>query len=327
MLDQVLGLFEIQPDYDLNLMQPDQTLSLLTSRLFEGLDSVVLETQPDWILAQGDTTTVLVAALVAYYHRLNFGHVEAGLRTGNKYRPFPEEINRRVADTIADAFFVPTERARQALLREGVQEQDIYLTGNTVVDALLEISGREYDWSAGPLSSLYGQPVVLITAHRRESFGTPFQHLCEAIRELATRYSPEGYQFVYPVHLNPNVRSPVYEILGGLSNVQLIDPLDYFSLVHLMKQSTLILTDSGGIQEEAPSLHVPVLVMREETERPEGIEAGVARLVGTDRDRIVAEASRLLGNPEERQAMSSAENPYGDGKASERIVRAILSRG
>lgn len=327
MLDQVLGLFRIKPDYDLNLMQPDQTLSLLTSRLFAGLDSVVLETRPDWILAQGDTTTVLVAALVAFYHRVHFGHVEAGLRTGNKYRPFPEEINRRVADTVADAFFVPTERARQALLREGVREQDVYLTGNTVVDALLEISGREYDWSAGPLSNLHGQPVVLITAHRRESFGTPFRHLCEAIRELAIRYGPEGYQFVYPVHLNPNVRSPVYELLGGLPNVQLIDPLDYFSLVHLMKQSTLILTDSGGIQEEAPSLRVPVLVMREETERPEGIEAGVARLVGTDRDRIVFEASRLLGSPEERQAMTSAKNPYGDGKASERIVRAILSRG
>jgi UDP-N-acetylglucosamine 2-epimerase len=249
------------------------------------------------------------------------------MRTGNKHRPFPEEINRRLADTVADAFFVPTERARRTLLREGVQEQDIYLTGNTVVDALLEISGREYDWSSGPLSSLHEQPIVLITAHRRESFGVPFRHLCEAIRELATRYGPEGYQFVYPVHLNPNVRLPVYEILGGLSNVQLIDPLDYFSLVQLMKQSTLILTDSGGIQEEAPSLRVPVLVMREETERPEGIEAGVARLVGTDRDRIVAEASRLLGNPEERQAMVSTENPYGDGKASERIVRAILSRG
>lgn len=324
MLDQVLGLFNIKPDYDLNLMEPDQSLSLLTSRLFAGLDSVVLETKPDWILAQGDTSTVLVAALVAFYHKIKFGHVEAGLRTGNKYRPFPEEINRRVADIVADALFVPTERARQVLLHEGVRKQDIHLTGNTVVDALLEISGRDYDWSVGPLSSLYKQSIVLITAHRRESFGLPFRYLCEAIRDLAIKYEPEGYQFVYPVHLNPNVRKPVYEILGGLSNVQLIEPLDYFSLVHLMKRSLLILTDSGGIQEEAPSLRVPVLVMREETERPEGVEAGIARLVGTDRHRIVAEASRLLRNPEEREAMVSAENPYGDGKAAERIVRIIL---
>jgi UDP-N-acetylglucosamine 2-epimerase (non-hydrolysing) len=324
MLDQVLGLFEIKPDYDLNLMEPDQSLSLLTSRLFAGLDSVVLETKPDWILAQGDTSTVLVAALVAFYHKIKFGHVEAGLRTGNKYRPFPEEINRRVADIVADALFVPTERARQALLHEGVRKQDIHLTGNTVVDALLDISGRDYNWSVGPLSSLFRKPFVLITAHRRESFGLSFRHLCEAIRDLAIKYEPESYQFVYPVHLNPNVRKPVYEILGGLSNVQLIEPLDYFSLVHLMKRSLIILTDSGGIQEEAPSLRVPVLVMREETERPEGVEAGVARLVGTDRHRIVAEASRLLRNPEERAAMVSAENPYGDGKAAERIVRVIL---
>ena len=328
MLDQVLSLFDIQPDYDLDVMWPEQALSQLTANLFASLDPVVTETKPDWVLAQGDTTTVLVAALVAFYHQVPFGHVEAGLRTGDKYRPFPEEINRRVADVVADAYFAPTERARKALLSEGCRAQDIYVTGNTVIDALLDVAGHDYDWSAGPLANLpHDQRIVLITAHRRESFGQPFQELCQAIRQLAETFAPEGIHFVYPVHLNPNVRRPVYGILSGLPNVSLIEPLDYLSLVHLMKRSTLILTDSGGIQEEAPSLGVPVLVMRDTTERPEGIEAGVARLVGTQRERIVAETARLLRDPVARAAMVTQVNPYGDGKAASRIVSILLERG
>jgi UDP-N-acetylglucosamine 2-epimerase len=327
MLDQVLSLFDIQPDHDLNIMQPDQALSQLTADLFESLDSVVKGVNPDWILAQGDTTTVLVAALVAFYHQVSFGHVEAGLRTSDRRKPFPEEINRRLADVVADAYFAPTERARQALLREGCPPQNIYVTGNTVIDALLDVVTRHYDWASGPLAILPDESrIVLITAHRRESFGEPFKELCEAIRQLAEMFADEGVHFVYPVHLNPNVRRPVQVILSGLPNVSLLEPLDYLSLVHLMRRSTLILTDSGGIQEEAPSLGVPVLVMRDTTERPEAIEAGVVRLVGTQRDRIVAEAERLLRAPAAYRDMTTKINPYGDGKAASRIVSILLER-
>jgi UDP-N-acetylglucosamine 2-epimerase len=325
MLDQVLDLFRIQPDVDLGVMQPNQSLSQLTASLFTGLDAVVGQMRPDWILAQGDTTTVMVSAIVAYYHQVRFGHVEAGLRTGDKRRPFPEEINRRLADAVADAFFAPTERARQALLREGTNDADIYVTGNTVIDALLDVAARPYNWSAGPLAGLpQGKRLVLITAHRRESFGQPFRDLCHAIRTLAVGFAAEGVHFVYPVHLNPNVRAPVNEILSGLGNVSLTEPLDYLSLVQLMKRATLILTDSGGIQEEAPSLGVPVLVMRDTTERPEGVEAGVVRLVGTQPDRIIGEARTLLREPAAHAAMASRANPYGDGKAAERIVSILL---
>jgi UDP-N-acetylglucosamine 2-epimerase len=320
-------LFEIQPDYDLNLMQPDQPLSQLTARLFTALDDVLQEVRPHWVLAQGDTTTVFAAATVAFYRGVSFGHVEAGLRTGDKRRPFPEEINRRLADVIADVYFAPTERARQALLSEGAREGDIYVTGNTVIDALLDIAKREYDWSTGPLAQLPAdRRLVLITAHRRESFGLPFQELCTAIRDLALQFLDNGVHFVYPVHLNPNVRRPVNEILFGLPNVSLIEPLDYLSLVQLMKRSVLILTDSGGIQEEAPSFGVPVLVMRDTTERPEGVDAGVVRLVGTGRTRILSEAIRLLSDPAARAAMTTEVNPYGDGKAAERIVSILLQR-
>jgi UDP-N-acetylglucosamine 2-epimerase (non-hydrolysing) len=327
MLDQVLGVFEIEPDYDLNLMQPDQSLSQLTANLFAGLDPVVSEVKPDWVLAQGDTTTVFVAAMVAFYHGIAFGHVEAGLRTGDKLRPFPEEINRRLADLVATAYFAPTENARQALLREGCSERDIYVTGNTVVDALNDAVCREYDWGSGPLSGLpLDKRLVLITAHRRETFGDPFRELCLAIRDLSHTFVNDGVHFVYPVHLNPNVRQPVHDILSGLSNVSLIEPLDYLSLVHLMKRSTLILTDSGGIQEEAPGLQVPVLVMRDKTERPEGIETGVVRLVGTRRCRIVTEGEKLLRDPIAHAAMATGANPYGDGKAAKRIVAILLER-
>jgi len=328
MLDQVLDLFAITPEYDLHVMQADQGLAQLTARLFERLDDVLAQVQPACVLAQGDTTTVLVASLVAYYRGIPFGHVEAGLRTGDRRRPFPEEINRRLADAVTDLYFAPTERARQALLREGYADGDIYVTGNTVIDALLEVAARmDYDWSGGPLVALpQDGRYVLITAHRRESFGDQFRQLCLAIRDLAQRFEPEGVRFVYPVHLNPHVRAPVGDILSETPNVSLIEPLDYFSLVQLMKRSALILTDSGGIQEEGPSLGVPVLVMRETTERPEGIEAGVVRLVGTDRERIVHEASRLLTDPAAHAAMATRANPYGDGHAAQRIVAALAER-
>jgi UDP-N-acetylglucosamine 2-epimerase len=327
MLDQVFELFGIKPDFDLDVMEPNQTLPKLTAKLFEALDPIVSQVKPDVILAQGDTTTVLVASLIAYYHRVKFGHVEAGLRTGDRFRPFPEEINRHVADRVSDFLFAPTERARQALLREGSPDCAIYVTGNTVIDALLNVASRPYDWSSSPLRELPNEAkFVLITAHRRESFGGPFQEICQAIRTLADRFKGDGYQFVYPVHLNPNVRKPVEQILAGLSNVTLMEPLDYLSLVQLMKRSKLILTDSGGIQEEAPGLKVPVLVMRDTTERPEGIENGVVRLVGTTHERITNEATRLLSNPAEMASMASGVNPYGDGHAAERIVAALLKK-
>jgi UDP-N-acetylglucosamine 2-epimerase len=327
MLDQVLDLFQIRPDFDLDLMQPDQSLCQITARLFEGLDRVMAEARPDWVLAQGDTTTVFVAAMVSYYHRVRFGHVEAGLRTGDKDRPFPEEVNRRLADVIADLYFAPTEKARQSLLREGCIEKNVYVTGNTVIDAIQDVASREYDSASGPLAALPpARRLVLITAHRRESFGGPFRELCLAIRDLALRYADHGVHFVYPVHLNPNVRRPVLEILARLPNVSLIEPLDYLAMVHLMKRANLVLTDSGGVQEEAPALGIPVLVMRDTTERPEGIEAGVVRLVGTERARIVAEADRLLSDPAAHAAMANAVSPYGDGHAASRIVSILLER-
>ena len=324
MLDQVLKIFAIRPDYDLNLMRPNQTLAGLTAALFEGLDRVVRETRPDWILAQGDTTTVMVASLVAYYHRVRFGHVEAGLRTGDKFRPYPEEMNRRIADLLADAYFAPTEQSKQALLREGADSKLVHVTGNTVIDALMDVAARPFDWRGSRWAGLpQDGHLVLITAHRRESFGQPFRELCEAIRELAGRY--QKVQFIYPVHLNPNVRQPVGEILADLGNVSLIEPVDYFEMVHLMKHSVLILTDSGGIQEEAPSLGVPVLVMRDATERPEGVDAGMVRLVGTKKDHIVEETSRILEHGSFIPPAQRGKSPYGDGKAAQRIVSVLLN--
>jgi len=325
MLTPILDLFNIQPDYALNIMQPDQALSQLTANLFTYLDPIVSETKPDWLLGQGDTTTVLVGALVAYYHKVKFGHIEAGLRTGNLYKPFPEEANRCVADNLADLLFAPTERNREALLREGCSEDKILVTGNTVIDALLTVAAQPHNWSDGLLANIPREGrLVLITAHRRENFGEPFREICLAIRELAARFEGGDVHFTYPVHLNPNVRQPVEEILKNISNVSLIEPLDYLSMVNLMKHSCLILTDSGGIQEEAPSLGVPVLVMRDTTERPEGVEAGVVRLVGTKRSCIIKEVESLLRDPAAHAAMASGANPYGDGKAALRIVSALL---
>jgi UDP-N-acetylglucosamine 2-epimerase len=325
MLDHVLQLLRIKPDIDLGVMDHDQSLAQLTARLFLAIDGVVDGVKPDWVLAQGDTTTAMVAALVAYYRKVRFGHIEAGLRTGDLYRPFPEEGNRRIADSIAELLFAPTERNRQALLREGHADEKIVVTGNTVVDALLEVAAYPYDWASGPLSQLpVDKRFVVITAHRRESFGKPLREICLALRELAELLCSEDFHFVYPVHLNPNVQGPVHELLRGLPNLTLLEPLDYLSLVQLLKRSILILTDSGGIQEEAPALGVPVLVMRDTTERPEGIDAGVALLIGTERTRIVREASRLLQDPAALAAMSKNVNPYGDGQAAKRIVAALL---
>ena len=325
MLNPVLEFFDIQPDFDLAVMQPNQTLSQLTASLLVGLDRAVLDTSPDWILAQGDTTTVLVAALVSFYRRVRFGHVEAGLRTGDVNRPFPEEMNRRLADALSNVYFAPTERARQALLREGICPANIRVTGNTVIDALWQVAAKPFDWDDSPLRQLRGKRLVLITAHRRESFGEPFRDLCFAIRDLANKFAHSGVHFVYPVHLNPNVRAPVMEILSELPNVSLIEPLDYFCMVHLLKRAEVILTDSGGIQEEAPAFGVPVLVLRDTTERPEGLETGMSRLVGTRREDIVAEASRLLEDPSARANWPRGLNPYGDGKASQRIVQVLLN--
>jgi UDP-N-acetylglucosamine 2-epimerase (non-hydrolysing) len=325
MLDQVLDLFALKPDYDLDIMQNDQSLGYITARVLNELPRVIQDCRPDWMLVQGDTTTTMAAALAAYYHRVRVGHVEAGLRTGNRFSPYPEEVNRRVADVLTDLHFAPTERARQNLLGEGIPPSSIFVTGNTVVDALLEISSRPFDFRGTPLERLAAdhRRIILVTAHRRESFGAPLEELCGALRDIADRYA-SSVCVVYPVHPNPNVRGPVRRHLGGLSNVLLTEPLDYLSLVHLMKRSFLLLTDSGGLQEEAPSLGKPLLVLRETTERPEAVEAGAARVVGTKRGSIVEWTERLLNDAQEYARMARVVNPYGDGKASQRIVAAVL---
>lgn len=322
MLDQVLDLFDIVPDVDLDLMRPNQSLAQITARVFEKLDPILADLKPDWVLVQGDTTTVISAALLAYYHRIKVGHVEAGLRTGDKWQPFPEEVNRRVAGVTADLHFAPTEWSRQNLLRENIPADQIFVTGNPVIDALHWVSQKAFD-----LATLGIDPskaaLVTVTAHRRENFGQPLENICHAIRQLAEFYG-DSIQFVYPVHLNPNVQEPVRRFLSDISNITLLDPLDYLPMVHLMKSSVLVLTDSGGLQEEAPGLGVPVLVMREVTERPEGIEAGTVKLVGTDPECIIHETRRLMDDSDAHAQMAQAHNPYGDGRAAKRIVEAIL---
>lgn len=331
MLDQVLDLFQIKPDIDLDLMRPDQSLAELTAAVFSSLDPVLKRLQPDWVLVQGDTTTVMAAALLSYYNRIKVGHVEAGLRTGDKWQPFPEEINRRVAGVVTDLHFAPTEWSRQNLLREGVPAKQVVVTGNPVIDALYSVADLPPDAQTIQLLERAGNPVqggsqrrlVLITAHRRENFGAPLEAICAALRTLAESYG-ESLQMIYPVHLNPNVQGPVHRLLGDVPNILLTPPLDYLPMVHIMKRSTLVLTDSGGLQEEVPGFGVPVLVMREVTERPEGVQAGTVRLVGTDTERIVDQARLLLDSPAEYARMASAVNPYGDGKAAWRILQAIL---
>lgn len=339
MLDQVLEIFEIKPDYDLNIMKQGQDLYDVTARVLTGMRDVLKETQPDVVLVHGDTTTSTAAALAAFYQQIPAGHVEAGLRTHNIYSPWPEEMNRQITGRIAEYDFAPTPLSRENLLAEGVNEDKITVTGNTVIDALymvvdkiknnkeldkeLETLLKDAGYDVNRLAD--GKKLVLITGHRRENFGDGFISMCKAIKTLTEKYP--DVDFVYPMHLNPNVRKPIHEVFGenlaGLGNMFFIEPLEYLSFVYLMEKSNIVLTDSGGIQEEAPGLGKPVLVMRDTTERPEALEAGTVKLVGTDYDKIVNEVSALLDNPSHYEEMSKAVNPYGDGKACERIVSAL----
>lgn len=327
MLDQVLSLFDIAPDFDLDLMKPGQGLTDITANVILGMRQVLQDWRPDLILVHGDTTTTFAASLAAYYEKVPVGHVEAGLRTGNIYSPWPEEMNRRLTGRISVAHFVPTEKARQNLLSEGVPDAQINVTGNTVIDALLKVTDRVCTDEVLKLDLAEKFPflddakkLILVTGHRRENFGDGFENICHALKSLGER---EDVQIVYPVHLNPNVQEPVRRILSDCSQVHLIDPLDYLPFVYLMTRSYLIITDSGGVQEEAPSLGKPVLVMRDTTERPEAVEAGTVRLVGTNSARIVAEANDLLDNAKTYQVMSQAHNPYGDGLAANRIAEIL----
>ncbi len=324
MLDQVLDLFDIIPDIDLNLMKPDQSLAEITAAIFTHLDPVIKQVKPDWILSQGDTITVMATALLAYYNRVKFGHIEAGLRTGDKFQPFPEEINRIVAGVAADLHFAPTEWSKQNLLKENIPAERIVVTGNPVIDALRQVAEKPAPAEAHELMQKIGSNrLILVTAHRRENFGQPLENICTALETLAAHYQGQ-IQVVYPVHLNPNVQKTVYARLSGNPNITLLPPLDYLPMVHLMRRAALVLTDSGGIQEEAPGFGVPVLVMRAATERPEGIAAGTVKLVGTETNKIVSEARNLLDHPAEHAKMAQAVNPYGDGHAAERIVENIL---
>lgn len=348
MLDQVLDLFQIKPEYDLDLMRDNQSLAELSASIFTHLDPVLADFKPDWLLAVGDTTTVVTTSLLAFYRRIRFGHVEAGLRTHDKWHPYPEEINRRLATVTADLHFAPTEWARGNLLREGVDEKVIHVTGNPVIDAFQFVAMQDEPheitllldrlkislsralrlhqfaapFNAHATHELRTRKLILVTAHRRENFGQPLENICLALKELAQH---EELEIVYPVHLNPNVQEPVNRILKNVEHITLLPPLDYLPMVHLMKHATLILTDSGGLQEEAPTLGVPVLVLRKTTERPEGVEAGTLKLVGTETSRIVQEATRLLNDPSAYAKMAKAANPYGDGEAAERIVAALMN--
>lgn len=331
MLDQVLSIFGLTPDVDLNLMRPGQTLEGLTAAVLEGVSAALEDEKPDLVLVHGDTTTAFAAALAAFYKQIPVGHVEAGLRTGDLSAPFPEELNRRLVDGISRFHFAPTESSKENLLREGTDPSTIFVTGNTVVDALLMTTERMKTDDALRTKLAHdlpypadGKKLILVTGHRRESFGDGFKNICKALAELAGR---DDVEIVYPVHLNPNVQAPVNEILGGCDGVHLLAPVDYLSFVHLMERAYLVITDSGGIQEEAPSLGKPVLVMREVTERPEAVAAGTVELVGTDIAKIVASATRLLDDGDAYATMSRAHNPYGDGQAASRITKEILAHG
>jgi UDP-N-acetylglucosamine 2-epimerase (non-hydrolysing) len=329
MLDQVLNLFDIRPDFDLNLMRPDQSLAQLTADILTGLDPVFAQWKPDWVLVQGDTTTVMAAGLLAFYHHVRVGHVEAGLRTLDRWQPFPEEINRRIAGVVADLHFAPTEHNRQNLLKENVDPASIVVTGNPAMDALNAIVNCPVPPEITELLQRLevrqgGKQLVMITAHRRENMGQPLENICQALRLLAESY-PDRLQLVWPVHLNPKVREPAYRMLSGIPNITLTPPQDYLPMIHLLKKAELVLTDSGGIQEEATGLGIPTLVMREVTERPEGVDAGVLALVGTDTQRILSAARCLLNDPAAYSAMAHAANPFGDGHAAEKIVAALLA--
>ncbi|MDD1596971.1 UDP-N-acetylglucosamine 2-epimerase (non-hydrolyzing) [Riemerella anatipestifer] len=327
MLDQVLDFFEIKPDYDLDLMKPNQNLYTLTANIITGLKPILDAFKPDYVFVHGDTTTTMAASIAGFYSGARVCHIEAGLRTNNRYAPFPEEINRQVTGRIADFHFAPTENSKKNLLKENIPENTIVVTGNTVIDALLESSKRveeiedeEIDFLKQIVDS--DKKLILVTGHRRENHGEGFINICKALRSIA---EDKNVQIIYPVHLNPNVQKPVYDILSGIENILLVKPLSYPAFVWLMKYSYLIITDSGGVQEEAPSLGKPVLVMRETTERPEAVEAGTVILVGTDQDKIILECQELLNNAEKYRGMSTLHNPYGDGQACERIVSFLLA--
>lgn len=335
MLDQVLELFNIKPHYDLNIMKPNQSLFELTSNVLLNIQPILEKEKPDIILVQGDTTTVFVASLAAFYLKIKIGHVEAGLRTFNKYSPFPEEINRKITTCMADLHFAPTQTSKDNLLKENIEEKDIFITGNTVIDALFltidklkkDEENNSFSEKVKNISDLINKinpennkKVILLTGHRRENFGQGFENICHGIKEIANN---KDVEIIYPVHLNPNVREPVMRIIGNISNVHLIEPLDYEPFVYLMSKSYIILTDSGGVQEEAPSLGKPVLVMRDTTERPEAVIAGTVKLVGTDKDLLIKETNKLLNDKDAYNSMSMAHNPYGDGKASQRIIDAL----
>lgn len=329
MMDQVLEIFSLTPDFDLNLMQQKQTPSQVAARVLLELEPLLDKVNPDWVLVQGDTTTVMAASIAAHHCRVKVGHVEAGLRTYDRANPFPEEMNRVVTDHISDLHFAPTRRAHQNLLNEGIDQESIFITGNTIIDALqwvvsqpvpAELKGLPID-QVSREEDQPGKSLILVTAHRRENFGQPIRDICQALKKIASR---GDVHIIYPVHRNPNIWQPVHEALAGEANITLLAPVDYLSLVHLMKISKLVLTDSGGIQEEAPSFGVPVLVLREATERPEALEAGVARLVGTNVQAIVSQVGDLLENPASYARMAQTANPFGDGQAARRIVEILV---
>lgn len=324
MLDQVLEIFKIKPEYDLDIMKERQTLIGITTRVLEGLDSVMKEAKPDMVLVHGDTSTTFVGALAAFYNQIKVGHVEAGLRTYDKYSPFPEEMNRCLTGRIADLHFSPTVQNRENLLKEAIPAENIYITGNTVIDALKTTVTEDYKFRDETLNHLdfKNKRVIVVTAHRRENLGKPLENICNALKEIASTYA--DVELVYPVHLNPAVRETVFGILGGIPNVHLIEPVNVDELHNLMARSFMVMTDSGGIQEEAPALAKPVLVLRKETERPEAVAAGTVKIAGVDKDTILSMAKELLENKDAYDKMAHAANPYGDGHASRRTVEAIL---
>ncbi len=322
MLDQVLDIFKIVPDYDLNVMRERQTLSQITSSVLNGIEKVIEDAKPDIVLVHGDTTTTFAGALAAFYKQTKIGHVEAGLRTGDKYSPFPEEMNRTLVGKMADLHFCPTSNNKNNLLKENINEDGMYVTGNTVIDALKTTVNSSYEFKTEELKGVdFNKRIILVTAHRRENLGEPMRNIFKAIKRIAEEYN--DVEVVYPVHLNPAVREPANEILGDIKNVHLIAPLDVQELHNLMDRSYMVMTDSGGLQEEAPALGKPVLVLRQETERPEAVEAGTVRMAGVEEEKIYNLAKLLLDDKEEYEKMNKATNPYGDGKASMRIVEAI----
>jgi len=323
MLDEVLRVFRVKPDFDLNVMKPNQTLSEVTSRILIGVENILKKEKPDWVVVQGDTTTVLATALACYYQKNSLAHVEAGLRSFDKYQPFPEEINRRLVSHIADINFAPTKGAAENLLKEGIDKKKILITGNTVIDALLMAVGKKVRLNKELKKVDFKKRIILVTAHRRENFGTPLENICNAIKEISKL--SDNLEIVYPLHLNPNVQETAKRVLSNTSNIKLLQPLDYLTFCYLMKKSYLILTDSGGIQEEAPSLHKPVLILRNVTERPEVVQVGAAILVGTKKENIIKETSSLLEDKQKYQQMSSIPSPFGDGKASCRIVGGLMN--